>query len=347
MNEEITGKVGKLDEDELPYGTVQAADNKYVAGEKEVRVTKLVSYWMCAYKAAQPSVETYQTAFGTAIHAALSARNNGEENINVDELFLQAKASAKIVDEKLYKQLCSEGKEMLSSAPTYREKGQIVETRLFYNIDKEHVVTGSPDIASTLNYAVRDYKTGRIKFTPHTYPQLPFYAFLLIENGFIPRNKNVELEYLFIRDGEKSKEVWSYKKIMKAAEILINTWLKHEDKKNMNLYCKYCHNIFNCPAIMDALQGNDPRRAKVASGLINQYTDNLMYKFGTVLPGDVDLVRMEGEVIKYKKVEGKELRKKYPGIFAELAKDTSFSKLDLSMLPIIDQSVFAEDDEAE
>ena len=345
MSEEITGKVGKLDEDELPYGTVKAVDNKYVAGEKEVMVTKLLSYWMCAYKAAQPSVETYQTAFVTAIHAALSAKNNGEKNINVDELFLQAKASAKIVDEKLYKELCSEGKEMLASAPTYSEKGQIVETRLFYNIDSEHIVTGSPDIVSTINFAVRDYKTGRIKFTPHTYPQLPFYAFLLIENGFLPKNKNIELEYLFIRDGESSKEVWSYKKIMKAADILVNTWLKHEDKRNMNLYCKYCHNIFNCQVIVDALRGNDPLRAKVAAGLINQYTDNLMYKFGTILPGDADLVKVEGEVIKYKKVEGKELRKKYPDIYWELAKDASFSKLDLSMLPIIEQSVFAEDDE--
>jgi len=83
----------------------------------------------------------------------------------------------------------------------------------------------------------------------------------------------------------------------------------------------------------------------VAAGLINQYTDNLMYKFGTILPGDADLVKVEGEVIKYKKVEGKELRKKYPDIYWELAKDASFSKLDLSMLPIIEQSVFAEDDE--
>lgn len=342
MSEKI---IGKLDEDDLPYGTAKAADNKYVAGEKEVRVTKLLSYWMCAYKAAQPSIETYQTAFGTAIHAALSAKNNGEKNIDIDELFLQAKVAAKIVDEKFYKELCSEGREMIAKAPTYSEKGQIIETRLFYKIDSEHSVTGSPDFASTLNLAVRDYKTGRIKFTPHTYPQLPFYAFLLIENGLLPKNKNIELEYLFIRDGENSKEAWSYKKIMKTAEILIDTWLKHEDKKNMNLYCKYCHNIFNCPAIMDALNGNDPLRAKVASGLINQYTDNLMYKFGTVLPGDVDLVRVEGEVIKYKKVEGKKLRNKYPEIFQELAIDASFSKLDLSMMPIIDRSIFAEDDE--
>jgi hypothetical protein len=341
MSEEIFGNDEILDEDDVPFKIKSDSidSGKYSASDNEVRVTKLVSYYMCAYKAEQPSVETYQTAFGTAVHEALSLVNNGAKEVDLDALFLRAKTAANITDEKLYKQLCDDAREMFQDAPTYHEKGQIVETRLFYNIDKTHVATGSPDIAFTVNPAVRDYKTGRIKFTPHTYPQLPFYAFLLMENGYIPKHKDVELEYLFIRDNESSKEVWSYEQIMKVADILISTWIKHEGKRNLNMYCRYCHNIFNCPAIMDALNGDDPVRAQVAKGLINLYTENIMFKFGTVHPGSADLVKVDGEVIEYMKVENKKLRKKYPGIFKELAEPASFSKLNMTMMPIIDKDV--------